>query len=70
MCIFEGRVQSLRRHGSILFVTIVNEVETIQGMINYRLLVPHLTKDRFKLFCRLIERGDHICRPALLCSPA
>ncbi|KAH6692597.1 lysyl-tRNA synthetase [Plectosphaerella plurivora] len=55
-----GRVQSLRSHGSILFVTIVNEVETIQGMVNQRLLMPHLTKDRFRLFCRLIERGDHI----------
>lgn len=55
-----GRVQSLRSHGSILFVTIVNEVETIQGMVNQRLLKPGLTKDRFRLFCRLIERGDHI----------
>ncbi|KAH7368575.1 lysyl-tRNA synthetase [Plectosphaerella cucumerina] len=55
-----GRVKSLRVHGRILFVTIVNEVETIQGMVNQRILMPQITKEKFKLFCRLIERGDHI----------
>ncbi|GJC84961.1 lysine--tRNA ligase, mitochondrial [Colletotrichum liriopes] len=58
-----GRVQSIRSHGNkLVFVTIVNEFEKIQGMINYRNLgnVPDMNIDTFKLFARLIEKGDHI----------
>ncbi|KAL0935379.1 lysyl-tRNA synthetase [Colletotrichum truncatum] len=57
-----GRVQSVRAHGNkLVFVTIVNEFEKIQGMINFRnLSSPDVTIDRFKLFARLIEKGDHI----------
>lgn len=52
-------------HGNkLVFVTIVNEFEKIQGMINYRNLgaVPDMNIDTFKLFARLIEKGDHICK--------
>ncbi|KAL2877694.1 mitochondrial lysine-tRNA synthetase [Colletotrichum sp. CLE4] len=59
-----GRVQSVRLHGNkLVFVTIVNEFEKIQGMINYRNLGAHspdMNIDTFKLFARLIEKGDHI----------
>ncbi|KDN68257.1 putative lysyl-tRNA synthetase [Colletotrichum sublineola] len=55
-----GRVQSIRLLGNkLVFVTIVNEFEKIQGMINYRNL-PSMEFDTFKLFSRLIEKGDHI----------
>ncbi|ROT39523.1 lysyl-tRNA synthetase [Sodiomyces alkalinus F11] len=55
-----GRIQSIRKHGNkLIFLTIVNEVETIQGMINLKMVQP-MTKEAFKLFGRLIERGDHI----------
>lgn len=61
----QGRVQSIRRHSNkLFFVTIKNEVGTIQGMINHRLIQPYVTKENFKLFSRMIERGDHICMPA------
>ncbi|OBR09993.1 Lysine--tRNA ligase [Colletotrichum higginsianum IMI 349063] len=58
-----GRVQSIRLHGKkLVFVTIANEFETIQGMISYRNLgsAPNMNIDTFKLFTRLIGRGDHI----------
>ncbi|KAF9869615.1 lysyl-tRNA synthetase [Colletotrichum karsti] len=57
-----GRVQSVRSHGNkLVFVTIVNEFEKIQGMINFRNLSDsNVTKDTFKLFSRIIEKGDHI----------
>ncbi|TKW55933.1 Lysine--tRNA ligase, mitochondrial [Colletotrichum tanaceti] len=58
-----GRVQSVRLHGKkLVFITIVNEFEKIQGMINYGNLgnVPNMNIDTFKLFTRLIGRGDHI----------
>ncbi|OLN84412.1 Lysine-tRNA ligase, mitochondrial [Colletotrichum chlorophyti] len=56
-----GRVQSVRLHGNkLVFLTIANEFEKIQGMINFRSLGPDMTLDTFKFFARLIEKGDHI----------
>lgn len=39
-------------------------------MINYRNLGAHspdMNIDTFKLFARLIEKGDHICKPIICC---
>ncbi|KAL2756569.1 hypothetical protein ACRALDRAFT_1030794 [Sodiomyces alcalophilus JCM 7366] len=64
-----GRIQSIRKHGNkLIFLTIVNEVETIQGMINLKMVQP-MTKEAFKLFGRLIERGDHIFYVAITGKP-
>ncbi|KAF3802906.1 Lysine--tRNA ligase [Colletotrichum gloeosporioides] len=56
-----GRVHSIRAQGKrLLFVTIVNEFEKIQGMINFGNLNDKITLDKFALFTRMIEKGDHI----------
>ncbi|KAF6837791.1 lysyl-tRNA synthetase [Colletotrichum plurivorum] len=58
-----GRVQSIRSHGNkLMFVTIVNEFEKVQGMINYRTLSQQkdLSPYAFRMFGRMIEKGDHI----------
>ncbi|TDZ20626.1 Lysine--tRNA ligase [Colletotrichum orbiculare MAFF 240422] len=58
-----GRVKSARSHGLIMFISIVNEFEHIQGEFNYKNLAasdPMLRKETFKLFGRMVERGDHI----------
>lgn len=59
-----GRVRSVRRHGSyFLFVDIVNQFHSIQAMINWANLSQNsgMTKRQFKLFVKMIEKGDHIC---------
>lgn len=64
-----GRIQSLRRHGKyFVFVDIVNQFNTIQGMINWSKVSENsdITKKQFRLFARMLERGDHICK---LCPP-
>lgn len=50
----------------LVFVTIVNEVETVQGMINLTKISPVMTKEAFKLFSKMIEKGDHICTLSLI----
>uniref|UniRef100_L2G0B8 Lysyl-tRNA synthetase n=1 Tax=Colletotrichum fructicola (strain Nara gc5) TaxID=1213859 RepID=L2G0B8_COLFN len=56
-----GRVHSIRTQGKrLLFVTIVNEFEKIQGMINFGNLNDKITLDKFGLLTRMIEKGDHI----------
>lgn len=49
-----------------MFVTIVNEFEKVQGMINYRTLSQQkeLSPYAFRMFRRMIEKGDHICKPS------
>ncbi|CRK41632.1 hypothetical protein BN1723_018838, partial [Verticillium longisporum] len=57
----DGRIQSIRKHGNkLIFVTMVNDRKTIQGMINFKNMKPPMLLDAFKLFGRMIEKGDHI----------
>ncbi|KAF3356002.1 hypothetical protein VDGD_06854 [Verticillium dahliae] len=57
----DGRIQSIRKHGNkLIFVTMVNDRKTIQGMINFKNMKPPMPLDAFKLFGRMIEKGDHI----------
>ncbi|KAM0329202.1 hypothetical protein ACHAQA_004501 [Verticillium albo-atrum] len=57
----DGRIQSIRKHGNkLIFVTMVSDRQTIQGMINFKNMKPPMPLDAFKLFGRMIERGDHI----------
>jgi lysyl-tRNA synthetase, class II len=58
-----GRVTSIRRHGAkLMFIDIVNEFERVQAMVVWGNCskTPGLTMGKFKMFARLIERGDHI----------
>lgn len=51
-----GRVVSLRKHGKLLFLDIVDDGVRIQCALNARVV----GKDRFKEFIRLIDLGDFI----------
>lgn len=58
-----GRIRSIRRHGSFLvFVNIVNQFQEVQAMINWSRVsqTSDITKKQFKLFAKLLEKGDHI----------
>ncbi|SPO02217.1 related to lysyl-tRNA synthetase [Cephalotrichum gorgonifer] len=58
-----GRVRSLRRHGAnLMFIDIVNQFHSVQAMINWSAVhqASGLTKQQFKLFAKMIEKGDHI----------
>jgi hypothetical protein len=61
---FKGRIASKRQHGKyFLFVDVVNEFDTIQAMVSWQSVeaASKVTKPKFFLFTKLIERGDHIC---------
>lgn len=54
----------MRRHGTyLIFIDIVNQFQPIQAMINWSTVnnTSGLTKKQFKLFGKMIEKGDHIC---------
>jgi lysyl-tRNA synthetase class II len=60
-----GRITSIRRHGSyFMFLDIVNQFETIQALVNWKSVENNsrLTVKKFKLFSKLIDRGDHVCK--------
>lgn len=62
----------MRRHGKyFVFVDIVNQFHTIQGMVNWSKVSENsdITKKQFRLFARMLERGDHICKlcPGFIC---
>lgn len=67
--LFTGRIRSLRRHGKYLvFIDIVNQFHTIQAMVNWSKVSKGslITKHQYRLFARMLERGDHICMSHLV----
>lgn len=55
---------NVRRFGAkFFFVTIVEDGEQIQVMVNLNKLLKKTDLKEFKKMAQLIKRGDHICKP-------
>lgn len=62
--IVSGRISSIRLSGSKLaFIDIVEDQIKLQVMLSYSTLDSSIaTLDDFKNLCRLLRRGDYICK--------
>lgn len=61
--LLSGRVLHIRRFGAkFFFLTIVDDGEQIQVMVNFGKLLKKTDPKEFKKMAQLIKRGDHICK--------
>lgn len=62
-----GRVLHIRRHGpKFSFMTIIQDGVPLQVMLNQRKLQDGTEPEQFKKTTMLLQRGDHICKPAIV----
>lgn len=62
-----GRITSIRLSGSkLVFLDIVEDQVKLQVSISYATLEPFgISLDEFKRQCRLVRRGDYICKTSI-----
>lgn len=61
-----GRVLSVRQHGPVFsFISIVHDGCELQIMMKLNELDDGTNERQFKEFHRLLQRGDHICKPVV-----
>lgn len=62
-----GRILHIRRHGSkFSFLTMIHDGVQLQVMVNLRKLLDNTDPETFKKRISLLQRGDHICKPAIV----